>query len=293
PMLAKVIAHGPDRATALRRLRAALDETRVLGVTVNTGFLRRLLDDEDVAAGRLDTGLVEARLDVLAPTPMPPEVPVASALAAHAALETTTDEDGWADPFSAPSGWRIGGPAWTVYRFATGGGEPLEVRVRATRTPGEHEVATGEGPGAVASADVTPAGLLLRWDRVTSRFDHAVERLPDGEVHWLARGADVWRLRAVDLPGSAGTTAADTGDGLLVAPMPGTVTVVKAAAGDTVTAGQVIVIVEAMKMEHALTAPFDGTVAELRTAPGASVTLDEVVAVIEPSTGEDEADDLA
>ncbi len=285
PMLAKVIAHGPDRATALRRLRAALDGTRVLGVTVNTGFLRRLLDDPDVAAGRLDTGLVEARLETLAHAPVPPEVPVAAALAVHAALgpATTTGGDAWVDPFSVPSGWRIGGPAWTTYRFTPGDGEPVEVKVRATRTPGEHEVAIGDGPPSTAAIDVRPGGLLLRWNGLTARFDHAVERSSSGDVHWLARGADVWRLRAADLLHPAGPTAAETGDGVLVAPMPGTVTVVKASAGDTVTAGQAVVIVEAMKMEHALTAPFDGTVAELRAAPGVSVAIDEVLAVIEPA----------
>src|SRR5690606_4179166 len=71
PMLAKVIAWGDDRATALHRLDGALAATAVLGVTTNVGFLRRLLADPDVAAGRLDTGLVERRLDAL----VEPEVP--------------------------------------------------------------------------------------------------------------------------------------------------------------------------------------------------------------------------
>ncbi|WP_405539334.1 acetyl/propionyl-CoA carboxylase subunit alpha [Streptomyces sp. NBC_00075] len=290
PMLAKVIAHGPDRETALRRLRAALDDTRVLGVTVNTGFLRRLLDDPDVAAGRLDTGLVEARLDSLVRAPMPPEVPVTAALLARGALSTTSaDGSGWANPFSAGTGWRIGSPAWSTHRFASGDGEPVEVRVRAVNPPGGHESGghevsvDGAEPVQASLRGGPPGSVLLSWSGATRRFDHAVEHTAAGEVHWLARGADTWRLRAADPLRLAGTKAAGEGSGgSLTAPMPGTVTLVKAAVGDTVTAGQTVLVVEAMKMEHALTAPFDGTVVELRAVPGANVAMDELLAVIEP-----------
>ncbi|MBE8477414.1 MULTISPECIES: ATP-binding protein [Streptomyces] len=286
PMLAKVIAHGPDRATALRRLRAALDDTRVHGVTINAGFLRRLLDDDDVVAGRVDTGLVEARLDSLVHAPVPPEVPLAAALAVQLSMESASDPQAWVDPFSVPSGWRIGGPAWITHRFLDGDREPIEIRVRrAPRGPAAYEVSF-EGDAA-APADLRTSGtgkVLLTWGRETRGLDHTVETTPTGEVvHWLSLGADTWRLRTFDPVAAAGAAAGGIAGGALAAPMPGTVTLVKAAVGDTVTAGQVVLVVEAMKMEHALTAPFDGTVTELRAAPGATVALDEVLAVIEPA----------
>ncbi len=106
-MLAKVIAYGPDRATALRRLRAALAETVTLGVQTNAGFLRRLLAHPAVVAGELDTGLVEREVDALVPAEVPDEVYEAAAAVRLDALEPRGE--GWTDPFSVPSGWRLGG----------------------------------------------------------------------------------------------------------------------------------------------------------------------------------------
>lgn len=107
PMLSKVIAYGPDRATALRRLRAALADTVTLGVPTNAGFLRRLLAHPAVVAGELDTGLVEREADGLVPTEVPEEVYEAAAAVRLDALAPRAE--GWTDPFSVPSGWRMGG----------------------------------------------------------------------------------------------------------------------------------------------------------------------------------------
>ncbi|MGW5635775.1 acetyl/propionyl/methylcrotonyl-CoA carboxylase subunit alpha [Streptomyces sp. NPDC003832] len=288
PMLAKVIAHGPDRATALRRLRTALDNTRVHGVTVNTGFLRRLLVDPDVVVGRLDTGMVEARLGSLVQAPMPPQVPVTAALAAQLAWEPSRQDTGtWVDPFAVPSGWRIGGPAWTTHRFLDGDSEPIEVRVRRILSgPASYEVSYADGPAL--PADLRTDGtirVLLTWDGTARQLDHTTEITAAGDVvHWVSLGSDTWRLRTFDPVTAAGSDAAGTTGGALAAPMPGTVTLVKASVGDIVSAGQVVLVVEAMKMEHALTAPFDGTVTELRAVPGTTVELDQVLAVIEPLT---------
>ena len=105
PMLSKVIAYGPDRATALRKLRAALAETVTLGVPTNAGFLRRLLAHPAVVAGELDTGLVEREADGLVPGRGARRgVRGRRGACAPAALEPTGD--GWRDPFSVPSGWR-------------------------------------------------------------------------------------------------------------------------------------------------------------------------------------------
>jgi acetyl-CoA/propionyl-CoA carboxylase biotin carboxyl carrier protein len=274
PMLAKVIAYGPDRETALRRLRAALAETEVLGLDTNTGFLRRLLGHPAVAAGELDTGLIEREAALLVPTEVPQEVYAAAALLRHDALAPRPGPQGWTDPFSVPSGWRLSGePAWTVHHLRVPGRDPVEVRVRAG------EVRIGEGPAVPAR--ITRDGPRVRLelaDRLLT-FSHAGE--------WLGREGDSWRVRPYDPVAEALRGAAlGAGGGALTAPMPGTVTVVKAAKGDEVTAGQSLLVVEAMKMEHVITAPHDGTVTEIDVAVGSAVTMDQVLAVVTPAEQE-------
>jgi acetyl-CoA/propionyl-CoA carboxylase, biotin carboxylase, biotin carboxyl carrier protein len=264
PMLAKVIAHGPDRATALRRLRAALAETVVLGVATNTGFLRRLLAHPDVVTGDLDTGLVERALDTLVETGVPPEVYGAAALARQLALEP--ESGGWVDPFSVPSGWRLGESAWTAYRLGTPGGETVEVRVLG-RAHGA-QVAIGDAAPVAARLDQGADGRLhLVWDGVAHTFHHAGD--------WLGRDGDSWAVHTHDPVAEALRDASAAGGDILTAPMPGTVTVVKAAVGDEVKAGQGLLVVEAMKMEHVIVAPHDGTVSALDVSPGAVVAMDE------------------
>ncbi|MZD06735.1 acetyl/propionyl-CoA carboxylase subunit alpha, partial [Streptomyces sp. SID5785] len=115
PMLAKVIAYGPDRDTALRRLRAALARTVTLGVPTNAGFLRRLLAHPAVVAGELDTGLVEREMDSLVPEGVPAGIYAAAGALRQERL-APAGGDGWTDPFARPDGWRLGGdPAWTVH----------------------------------------------------------------------------------------------------------------------------------------------------------------------------------
>ncbi|MGW8379916.1 biotin carboxylase N-terminal domain-containing protein [Streptomyces sp. ODS28] len=279
PMLSKVIAHGPDRATALRRLRAALAGTAVLGVDTNAGFLRRLLALPEVASGELDTGLVDRTAASLLPSGVPDEVLAAAALLRHAALEPP--REGWTDPFSVPSGWRMGGePARTPHTLRAPGHDPVTVLVRGRAR--DAEVLIGE-EGASVTARLAGSGepgtVRLEFDGVLHTFVYAAS--PDG--WWLGRDGDGWHLQdhdpvAAALRGAAGAHGADA----LTAPMPGTVTVVKAAVGDEVTAGQSLLVVEAMKMEHVITAPHDGTVLELDVTSGSTVAMDQVLAVVEP-----------
>ncbi len=258
PMLAKVIAHGPDRATTLRRLRAALARTVTLGVPTNAGFLRRLLAHPAVVAGDLDTGLVERELDALVPRSVPDEVYEAAAAVRLAALRAAPDAGGWRDPFAAVSGWRLGG-------------EPAPIRF-PLRVPG-HEPVTHR-PGPATGHTVTPDRVSVTVEGVLHTFDRAGD--------WLGRDGDAWQVLDHDPVEAALAGAARAGADSLTAPMPGTVTVVKAAVGDRVTAGQSLLVVEAMKMEHVIAAPHPGTVTELDVAPGTTVVMDQVLAVIVP-----------
>ncbi|MBT1184281.1 acetyl/propionyl/methylcrotonyl-CoA carboxylase subunit alpha [Streptomyces sp. CJ_13] len=288
PMLSKVIAYGPDRATALRILRGALADTVILGVQTNTGFLRRLLAHPDVVSGNLDTGLVERDLSTLLPEGVPPEVFAAAALLAAARPAHSAPSRNWVDPFGAADGWRLGGtPAWTVHHFRLPGQEPVTVRSRPSGT--ETELLLAEGPGAPARGRIVSRGedrVTVELDGVTHTFSHA--RSPEGT--WLGRDGDSWHVQAHDPVTAALSGRGHAGAETLAAPMPGTVTVVKVAVGDKVTAGQSLLVVEAMKMEHVISAPHSGTVAELDVSPGTTVAMDQVLAVVTPEEprGEEE-----
>ncbi|MEU2976047.1 biotin carboxylase N-terminal domain-containing protein [Streptomyces hirsutus] len=258
PMLSKVIAYGPDRASALRRLRAALAETVTLGVPTNAGFLRRLLAHPAVVSGDLDTGLVEREADGLVAAGVPEEVYEAAAAVRLDALRPRGD--GWTDPFSVPSGWRLGGTP-----------KPVAFHLRVT-DPVEH---TPHG-----SHTVTEDRVSVTLDGVRHTFHRAAD--------WLGRDGDAWHVRDHDPVAASLTGAGRAGADSLTAPMPGTVTVVKAAVGDEVAAGQSLLVVEAMKMEHVISAPHAGTVTELDVAPGTTVAMDQVLAVIAPAATEEE-----
>ncbi|MFF4159571.1 biotin carboxylase N-terminal domain-containing protein [Streptomyces sp. NPDC001678] len=313
PMLAKVIAHGPDRATALRRLRAALAETVVLGVDTNVGFLRRLLAHPDVVSGALDTGLVDRDAATLVPAEVPEEVYVAGGLLRQQELspDPAPSRNGgqaprppvtWVDPFSVPSGWRLGGEAaWTPHHFRVPGHAPVTVRVRDTAagtefllsdeaaTPRSAKLLPSRGPGGLpphaAEPHIDTTGRGGAGERTTLVLDGTtltVTHTADGGT-WLAHQGDTWHLLPHD-PVQAALSGGGPGAhaGTLTAPMPGTVTVVKAAVGDEVEAGQSLLVVEAMKMEHVIAAPHAGTVTELDVTPGSTVAMDQVLAVVTP-----------
>ncbi|MFD8883379.1 acetyl/propionyl/methylcrotonyl-CoA carboxylase subunit alpha [Streptomyces erythrochromogenes] len=309
PMLSKVIVHGPDRATALRLLRGALADTVILGVQTNAGFLRRLLAHPDVVSGDLDTGLVERDLSGLLPDGVPLEVYATAALLAQGpralpgpAPLTPARPGGWVDPFGAANGWRLGGtPAWTFHHFRLPGQEPVEVRTRPlggdtevlvsdpagadSASPAIEARGPGQGPGTPTRGRIvsrTSDTVTIELDGVTHRFSHATS--PEGT--WLGRDGDSWHVQLHDAVAANLSGAGRGGAETLAAPMPGTVTVVKVAVGDKVTAGQSLLVVEAMKMEHVISAPHAGTVTELDVSPGTTVAMDQVLAVVTPDEEE-------
>jgi len=281
PMLDKVIAHGPDRQTALRRLDQALASYTLLGVRTNVAFLRALLADPQVQAGRLDTGLAErlaagqdgagqerAAQHGAGAEPVPDEVLAAAALDCALDLETAAP-----GPWQIPDGWRPGGPAWTRWPVA---GRQVAVRGR----PHAAEVAIGDGDPVPAAARRDGDELVVIYGGAESRFT----RVADGPVRWLGRDGHAWALDTTPPPSrrAAGPQAAA---GAVRSPMPGTVQAVKAAVGEDVVPGQPLVVVEAMKMEHTVVAPVAGTVTELPVRAGALVALDQVLAVISAAGG--------
>ncbi|GAA4858677.1 acetyl/propionyl/methylcrotonyl-CoA carboxylase subunit alpha [Saccharopolyspora cebuensis] len=273
PMLAKVIAWAPTRDDALRRLDAALGDTAILGLHTNVGFLRALLGHPDVRAGRLDTGLVERELDALLDGPADEDVPVAAALERLLAAEPAGPV---VDPWERPTGWRLGEPAWSRWRFATPDGETA-VLLRGTAA--DAEVRIGEDTTrAAAESDGEVLTVTHRGRRRRYRYAHR-----DGTT-WLSAGGRTWALREHRMLAEAADRAASSG-GVLTSPMPGTVLVADAAVGQPVRSGQILFVVEAMKMEHAVTAPSDGVVTAVHVRKGQSVGLEQPLAAL----GTDEA----
>jgi len=280
PMLGKVIAYGADRAEALERLDRALSKTHVLGVTTNVGFLRSLLAVPDVRAGDLETGLIDRVLPGLAPPGVPDEVIVVCALAELAALEPAPGA--LVDPFDLAGAWRVGGPGATVWRFTAGAGEaPVDVRAvgragAATVTIADREprIAALEGP--------MPGRVRLRLDGAVSWWEVAQDRT----TWWLGREGWTRSVRAEDVLAPPRAARDAVAAGPLRSPMPGMVSVVSVVEGDEVVAGQTLLVVEAMKMEHPIVAPIDGVVAKVLVRAGQQVPLDAELAVVEPAGGE-------
>ncbi|WP_436491993.1 acetyl/propionyl/methylcrotonyl-CoA carboxylase subunit alpha [Actinokineospora sp. HUAS TT18] len=275
PMLAKVIVWGDDRAQALARLSDALADTAVLGLGTNIAFLRALLADEDVRAGRLDTQLVERKLDELtAAPPVPDAVFAAAALDELISMQPTGPV---IDPWSVPNGWRLGRAAVVPLRLTCG---DRDVKVLLSGSPAAATVTVGDGEPVPATASRVDGELRLTYGGRNLRYTRELA----GETLWLAAGGQAWAVAEHSMLEGAGAAAAAGGP--VTSPMPGTVLVVKVAAGDQVTAGQPLLVVEAMKMEHTITAKVDGVVSELTVRAGQQVALNEILAVVTPSEGQ-------
>ncbi|MCL1869119.1 MAG: ATP-grasp domain-containing protein [Promicromonosporaceae bacterium] len=313
PLLAKAVAFGADRAQAIDRLDGLLARLVVLGVETNQGFLRDLLADDDVRAGRLDTGLIgRLTLPSVERAQAPATLLVAAALAVagaaggatagrnvvsgserapggtfrsgtHVAMGTPTA----AGPWAAHDGWRLNAPAVPLrVELLDGAGDAHSLRI--TGPVADARVALDDGPDVPASW--RPAGHPGAWLLTLDGTTRTVHAARDGAVVWVSAGGRTAALTVLDRAQQSArrraatnpSSAQVTGTGEVRAAMPGTVTAVPVADGEAVEAGATVVVVEAMKMENALTAPRGGAVS-LRVRPGDQVRLDQVVAVV--STG--------
>lgn len=196
PMLAKIIAYGADRTTALDRLDAALADTAVLGVGTNVAWLRTLLADDDVRAGRLDTGLI-GRLPV-------PEATVPDDVLAAAALAGLLDLPVGDDPFARLGGWRLGAdPAPARWRLVpVGGKDAVDVAVAGPADAAQVTVASGAPRAAAARSDGDE--LVVTLDGVTRRYRSAL----GAGVRWLVRDGGSWALREQERLAAARTAGA-------------------------------------------------------------------------------------
>jgi propionyl-CoA carboxylase alpha chain len=271
-MLAKVIAWAPTRDQAIRMLVAALRRARIHGVTTNRDQLVEILTDPVFVAGEMTTTWLEAR-------PTPAESPSDSlsnlrpALVAGGLMLAADDAARRTVQQGVPAAWRnvVSQPQRTMFE----GHEPVEWW--GTRD--------GFAVDGMRVLEVTPTHVRLEVDGVERRWDGLIavdRRSATREVYVDGPDRSV-RLREVP----RFTDPADAvASGSLLAPMPGTVVAVKLDAGAEVAAGDVVLVLEAMKMQHTVTAPHDGTVTEINVEPGSQVASGEVLAVVAGATEE-------
>ena len=234
PMIAKVITHAPTREEALARLVRALDRTEVEGVHTNRAFLARLAAHPAFVAAEVDTGFIATHeADLFATRPAPPGV--IAAVAEHLAGGTASQGFGAAFRLNLPAATH--GACWTP-------------------DSQEHRFTVGDNGIQVDGEQQAP-------DR------QAVLVPVDGGIEARLRG-ESWRLLKEN-PAWSGASAAGPSDGQIVSPMPGKVIGVHVKEGDRVSAGDRLLVLEAMKMEHRLVAPFDGRVEQLNVEAGAQV----------------------
>ncbi|WP_063774702.1 acetyl/propionyl/methylcrotonyl-CoA carboxylase subunit alpha [Kitasatospora azatica] len=266
PMLAKVIAWAPTRAAAARRLAAALTRTRIHGLVTNRDLLVRVLRHPAFLAVELDTAfLAEHAAELLGEPADKRELPLAALAAALA--------DAAVRPGALPSGWRNlpSQPQFKSYRAADGA--ELTVRYRITRDG----LFAEDHPG-VRLISATPTQVVLEVDGLRRTIEVAAH---GSAIHLDLPSTSVALTALPRFP----EPVVQQDPGALLAPMPGTVIRLAVAAGERVAAGQPLLWLEAMKMEHQVTAPVDGVLTELRAAAGQQVELGALLAVVEPVAG--------
>ncbi|WP_428147970.1 acetyl/propionyl/methylcrotonyl-CoA carboxylase subunit alpha [Delftia acidovorans] len=265
-MIAKLIVHGDTREQALARLDAALAETRIVGLATNVQFLRLVIASDAFATAKLDTALIEREKQHLFHQQRLPQAQAVAAAVAQVLQAERAQET--ADPFSRRDGWRSHGLAERRWDFRQGEAA-VPARLRYLHD-GALQLAVGEGESLAEG--------LLSWQQAgDGAFDvqFAGQRLR-AQVHVLGEQCHVFAPQGAAVLGLADPLAhageVQSEGGRLTAPMPGKVVSFAVKAGDKVSKGQPLAVMEAMKMEHTIAAPGDGVVAELLYAPGDQVT---------------------
>ena len=282
PMIAKLIVHGEDRATALAGLREALAECEVLGPKSNVEFLEKLIRHPVVVEGRIDTGYLDKHLDEVLPVATPPGLDAIAVACAACLLvdEASTRRAALASadphsPWAIADGWRLGHAG---SRKLCLGWRDQRLDVIAHGSDGNYRIESGTGRASVEDARLESGWISLKLDgrslRMRCRADAGRVFTHDGEHRLSLQRLPAFRTDAGD---------SASGSDRVLAPMPGRIVLIRVSAGDIVVEGQELGVMEAMKMELALKAPGAGTIAEVRVAAGDFVDGDALLIRMEAS----------
>jgi len=285
PMIAKLIVHGADRDQARARMIQALGHTHAVGVQTNVAFLTRLMRDESFATADLDTGLIERRRDTLLPAPAPAQTAALALATAALLVRQGLAQSGAqaarpaADPWDVRDGWRLGGRYQQAVQW-------LDADTLRETT------VTRDGAGWTLACDGQPQRFTWRAQPgANPNLAYGLRisldgRESSGTVVLHGEKAYVFRegrTRVLGLHDALAHAQDAQGDhaGGLTAPMPGKIISIAVKAGDSVSKGQPLLVMEAMKMEHTISAPADGKVQEVFYAVGDQVTEGAELVAIE------------
>jgi len=265
PMIAKAIVHAPTRAEANAELAGGLSRTEIAGTVTNIGFLVRLLQQEDFSDANLDTGMIDRHVDdLVAVTQTPDDVIAFMAVVVSGMVERETTSS---DPASMIGPWENWGHPRRDVRLSHEG----EVETYTVTRTGSCDWRVS---GGALSEPVQLSGLIRQgnspaWTAFVNGRRKAVRiaHLADGITVFEEGAAHVRAIPKIERAGEAGA-----GGDTVTAPMPGVVKEVMASVGQTVKAGETLIVMEAMKMEMTLSAPRDGTIGEVRVAAGQQVS---------------------
>jgi len=259
-MIAKLIAHAPSREAALDKLASALERTLIAGPRSNVTFLAALCQAKEFRQGHVDTGYIDRHLAMLAVAPHGPDR-AAAALGVERLLAGKASDAEASDEADSPWAARDG--------FQLGGARSVAVPIVI------------DGASAEAKITYGIAGAAAAIDGVSAAAD--AKAFAAGDEAYVLRHGRQTRVRLKDF--TTAVAEAGGGDGVIKAPMHGKVLEVLVAAGDRVTAGQRLAVIEAMKMEHTLRAPFAGTVKQVPVGVGAQVVEGAEIMMIEAGEG--------
>ena len=281
PMIAKLIVWDQDRAAALARLRDALAQCEIVGPKSNIEFLERLVRHPSVVEGSIDTGYLDRHLDEFMPAhAVDPSLLLAAATATLLTQEADTRQQAAlsadsGSPWAIADGWRLGHAGRRPLAFLHRGDD---LALIAHGAKGQYSIESDDGSiHTVDGARLHAGELSLRLQSQARRFlvriDPRRVTVHDGDKRLDLSLVSAHRPKNASVSGN---------DGRIVAPMPGRVVMVKAKPGETVAAGQELLVIEAMKMELAIKSPRAGVIAELRAVAGDFVEADAVLATLEP-----------
>ncbi|MGB0467906.1 MAG: acetyl-CoA carboxylase biotin carboxylase subunit [Pontibacterium sp.] len=260
PMIAKLIVWDENREAAINRMVKALEEYRIAGLKTNTRFLRNLADAGPFRAEDLDTGFIEKHRDLLFPASRLDQqfyLSISAAFFLETAKAGNTIKGDVFSPFSAQNGWRLNSEYSRPMKLMLGE-EIHELRILEKQS--EYEVTVDDATYRVsASLNDDALNVIINGHRLT------VHCFQDGDNLTIFHEGEQFHCRQHR---DTFTETEQAGDASLAAPMNGAVVAVLVEKGQEVTAGQTLVIMEAMKMEHSISAPHDGTISEIFFAEG-------------------------
>ncbi len=270
PMLAKVVAHAPTRVEAVAKLALALERAHLRGVETNRDFLVASLRHPVFVRGDATTSFIDSSGVRLKLEPTTNTIRVSAVAAAVAIQRENRDRAGVLR--SLPSGWRNSVMPPQCVEFDVGD-ETLSVSYEA-KGDGSFSASVGPWSGVVLFSSSRDGSISVE---VGCRR-HRLELLKDGERIWVQGEEGDLLLRQRPL---FPDPESDVPAGALVAPMPGCVTMVEVKVGQVVARGDLLLVVEAMKMEHRITAPHEGIVVDIRVAAGEQVGAGDLLVVVE------------